>query len=160
MVYTVYTMFVIRVIKSLRNYGVRAALTGGYAVSLHGAVRGTVDVDLVIPLELDQFERTAQALEAIGLVAKLPITPKELFHFRDEYIQRRNLIAWSFVNNANPIEIVDLIITHDLRNLKTKTISVVGEKIEILTIDSLIEMKTASGRKQDWADIEALQKLK
>lgn len=44
-------MFLIELCQSLEQHNVRYALVGGYAVALHGAVRGTVDVDFVIEWE-------------------------------------------------------------------------------------------------------------
>jgi hypothetical protein len=41
-------MFLTELCQSLKNHSVRYALVGGYAVALHGAVRGTVDIDFVM----------------------------------------------------------------------------------------------------------------
>jgi hypothetical protein len=60
-VYTCNT-FIQRVVKSLDKHNVRYALVGGYAVALHGAIRGTVDIDLVISLEKRQFAAAVAAL--------------------------------------------------------------------------------------------------
>lgn len=40
--------FLGRVGAAFESAGVRYALVGGYAVALHGAVRGTVDVDVIL----------------------------------------------------------------------------------------------------------------
>ena len=37
-----------RICTALREAGVRYAVVGGYAVALHGAVRGTVDIDVAV----------------------------------------------------------------------------------------------------------------
>ena len=41
-------MFLIRLVRALDKHKVDYAIVGGYAVALHGAIRGTVDVDLVL----------------------------------------------------------------------------------------------------------------
>jgi len=97
------------------------ALVGGYAVALHGAIRGTVDPDLVIRLEKAQFRKLEQAMEALGLMARLPVKADEVFDFREEYIRNRNLVAWSFYNPKNPLEKIDILITEDLRDINTVT---------------------------------------
>ena len=53
LVYTVYTliMFLTQLCQPLEQHRIRYALLGGYAVALHGAVRGTVDIDFVIDWE-------------------------------------------------------------------------------------------------------------
>jgi len=152
-------VFIKTVIDALNKTDINYALVGGYAVALHGAVRGTVDLDFVIALDEQQYELLEKALTGIGLTPRLPVSAKEVFQFRDEYINNRNLIAWSFINNNNPLELIDIIITHDANKMKTETLSADGMTINIATIDELIKMKKASGRPQDLEDIRALEKL-
>lgn len=152
-------MFLYRLNQTLIKHGVKYAVAGGCAVALHGAVRGTVDVDLVLAVSEDNFSAAEKALETLGLRPRLPVTAADVFQFRDEYIHNRNMIAWSFVNHQNPAEIVDVIITHDLKTMKTKRISSGGQDLPVLAIDDLIRMKRASGRPQDLEDIKALEQL-
>ncbi len=152
-------MFLLSVIKALDTNHVKYALVGGYAVSLHGAVRGTLDIDIILRFEEEQFIKAEAALNSIGLQAKLPITAKEVFKFRKEYIKNRNLTAWSFVNPRTPAELVDIIITHDLSTQRTKRVRVQQTSISLLSLSDLIRMKQEAGRPQDLADIEALQEL-
>ena len=162
MVYTVYIfyMFVRKVIHALTEASVPYALVGGYAVNLHGAVRGTVDIDIVIALDQSAYERCEDALKQIGLTPRLPVTASEVFNFRDEYINNRHLTAWSFYNPANPLEVVDVLITEDARALKTVEKSAFGMKLNVASIDELIAMKKRAGRAQDIEDIKALEKLR
>jgi hypothetical protein len=44
-------MFLQNVIQSLEKYHIKYALVGGYAVALHGAIRGTVDIEDIRILE-------------------------------------------------------------------------------------------------------------
>ena len=152
-------MFVERVIRALDRAKVRYALVGGYAVALHGAVRGTVDIDLVIVLKRQQFEALEKAMTNLGLQSILPVTAREVFDYREEYIRNRNLVAWSFFNPSNPLEIVDILITEDLDSIKTETKQIGKLRIEIAAIPDLISMKRKSNRPQDKEDIKALEKL-
>lgn len=153
-------MFLFRIIDALKDHKVPYAVAGGFAVALHGAIRGTIDVDLVIRLRKKDFAAVEAALKSIGLVPRLPVTAEQVFDFRDEYIRNRNLIAWSFHNPQNPMEIVDVILTHDLSKLSTVTIPHQGRKIRVLSLDSLISMKEGTGRDQDGQDVKALRRLK
>jgi hypothetical protein len=100
------------------------------------------------------------ALKEIGLTSRLPLTYKEVFNFKEEYIKNRNLIAWNFINQDDPSEQVDLILTTNLSG-KSVVLKKLGElQVKVLAKKDLIEMKRQSGRKQDLADIEALEKLK
>ena len=132
---------------------------GGYAVALHGAIRGTVDLDLVIGHSEDQFVGCERVLRAFGLEPRLPVTAKEVFRFRKEYIEKRNLIAWSFVNPRNPIEIVDIIITHDLSSMRSVFKKFGSGRLSVVAIDDLIRMKQISGRPQDIEDVKMLEAL-
>ncbi|WP_038247067.1 DUF6036 family nucleotidyltransferase [Ghiorsea bivora] len=153
-------MFIQKLIQSLSKHSVNYALVGGYAVALHGAFRGTMDVDLVIQVDEQNFLNAEKALISIGLQARLPVKAHEVFHFRDEYINNRNMVAWSFVNPNNPAEMVDIIITEDLIKMNTVNKQGFGLDIQVLAIDDLIQMKKKSGRPQDLEDIAALKKLK
>ena len=152
-------MFLTRVVGALDKFKVPYAIVGGFAVALHGAIRGTFDVDLIVQISKANFVATEKALTSIGLASRLPVTAEQVFEFREEYIRNRNLIAWSFANPQKPSEIVDVIITTDLGKLKTVGKKAFGTTIRILDIPGLIKMKTASGRPQDLEDIVALTQI-
>ncbi|MBI4345844.1 MAG: hypothetical protein HY553_03250 [Elusimicrobia bacterium] len=149
--------FLQRVAAAFRESGVDFAVAGGYAVALHGVVRGTLDIDVVLRHERGQFLKAERALSALGLAPRLPVSAGEVFGFRREYIEERSLKAWTFVNPSNPAELVDVVITHDLKALKTKQVSVGGDLIPIVAKRDLIAMKRAAGRRQDLEDIRALE---
>jgi len=153
-------MFIQKVIRALERHRVRYALVGGYAVALHGAVRGTVDIDILVTINLKTFKNTDKALRSIGLVPRLPVSAEEMFGFREEYIKNRNLVAWSFINPNNPTEMVDILITENLKDIGTVRKTAFGMKIKVAAIDDLIRIKKNSGRKQDKEDIRALEKLR
>lgn len=153
-------MFLIKVCDALEENGVNYAIAGGYAVALHGAVRGTIDIDLVIPLEIDQYAKTEKALLGLDLVARHGLSAVEVFHQRVSLMKDKNLVAWSFYNVKRPVEIVDIIITHDSLKFTSEQVRIGRKMVNMLDIPSLIEMKSKSGRVQDNLDIEALEKLK
>ncbi len=147
------------VVDALQKAKVPCAIAGGYAVGLHGAVRGTVDVDIVLRLSRRDYLAAETALRTLGLTPRLPVSAGEVFDFREEYIKNRNLIAWSFINPRDPSQIVDIIITHDLAKLKTARIRSGGRILPVLALPDLIAMKKASGRPQDLEDVRALEEL-
>jgi len=152
-------MFIQRLVKSLQTNEVNYALVGGYAVALHGAVRGTMDIDLVIQIDELSFSHVEKAMAEIGLQPRLPVTASDVFHFREEYIKNRNMIAWSFVNANNPTEMVDIIITENLSSLESVTKQAFGLNIQVLSIQDLIAMKRKAGRPQDVEDVKVLEQL-
>ena len=148
-----------RICAALGASGVRYAVVGGHAVALHGAVRGTVDIDIVIAWSRKALASVESALGKIGLESRLPVTAGEIFDFRDEYIANKNLVAWNFYNPLDLSEQVDVLINYDLKGKKIKRIELRNSTIRILSLKDLIEMKRLSGRPQDVEDVRALEKL-
>jgi hypothetical protein len=154
-------MFLLKVVEALVERRVKFALCGGQALALHGAVRGTLDVDLVLRLDRKNLEEAELTLtQRLGLTSRIPVTAEDIFHFREEYQQKRNLKAWSFVNAERPSEVVDLVITDDLKDMKIVFKEAWGQKIPVISVEDLIRMKKAAGRPQDLADVQALESNK
>lgn len=145
---------------ALRDAGVRYAIVGGHAVALHGVVRGTLDIDVVVRWTRTTLVRAEAALNAIGLVSRLPVTAREVYDFRDEYVRNRNLTTWNFYNPDDPLEQVDVIITDDLAGKRTKAVALPTGPVRVLSVMDLIAMKRRSGRPQDLEDVRALEKLR
>jgi predicted nucleotidyltransferase len=148
-----------RICASLSRAGVRYAIVGGHAVALHGAVRGTVDIDLAIAWNRKTLVAAEKALNEVGLVSRLPVTADDIFDFRKEYIENRNLIAWNFYNPNDLSEQVDIVITYDLKGKRTKRIQLSNGPVQILDLKELIKMKRKSARPQDIEDVLALERL-
>lgn len=152
-------IFINKVCLELDRHGVRYAIVGGYGVALHGAVRGTIDIDIVVNWDLHTLRKTEKALGSIGLVSRLPINSDDVYHFRDEYINKRNLVAWNFYHPEDISQLVDIIITYDLRGKRRQVWETLEGQIQVLKLPDLIEMKRASGRAQDLEDVKALERL-
>lgn len=151
--------FLERVCDALHRAGVRYAVVGGHAVALHGAVRGTLDIDIALNWSRKSLRDAEQALEGLGLESRLPVSADEVFEFREEFMNKRNLVAWNFYNADDLSEQVDIVLPYDLKGRKTKRITVGNTELRVLSLNDLIEMKRESGRAQDMADAEALEKL-
>ena len=152
-------MLLLRVARAFDRARLPYALVGGFAVALHGAVRGTVDVDLVIRHREADFLRTEKTLYALGLQSRLPVIASEVFRFREEYVRNRNLRAWTFVNPSLPSEIVDVILTEDLADMDVKKVTIQNQIVRVVSIADLIRMKQGTGRPQDREDVKALKRL-
>jgi hypothetical protein len=153
-------MLLYRLSHALKNQKVRYAVAGGWAVALHGAVRGTVDIDIALVLNADNMKRAEMALHSIGLESRLPVTVEDLVNFREEYINNKKLLAWRFMNPKDNTEIVDLLIVEDLKNLSIDKIKVGQKLIPVIAKSDLIKMKKRSGRPQDIEDVKALEVIK
>ena len=151
--------FLERLCNALNEHKLDYALVGGHAVALYGAVRGTVDIDFVVRWSRHSLLDAEAALKSIGLESRLPVNAEDVFNFREEYIEKRNLIAWNFYNPANLTEQVDIVINFELKANSIKLVNVGNTAVPLLKLKQLIKMKSAAGRPQDLQDIAALEKL-
>ncbi len=119
-----------------------------------------MDIDIAINWDLNTLRRAEKALTGMGLISRLPVSAHEVFQFRDEYINNRNLIAWNFFNPGDTSQQVDIIITYDLKGKMRKRLDTRSGPLQILRLSELIRMKSESGRPQDLEDVKALEKLK
>lgn len=152
-------MLLQRLARAFQKERVGFAVAGGYAVALHGAVRGTVDVDIVLRLARADFLAAERIFKSLGLISRLPVDAGQVFDFREDYIKNRNLVAWSFYDPANPADVVDVVITHDLSRMKVDRIKLESGVVPIVSRRDLIAMKKKSGRPQDLEDVKALEAL-
>lgn len=150
-------MFLFEITDLFNSHKLSYALVGGYALAMHGIVRATIDVDLVLNLKLSDFERAEKLLIKLGLQSRIPVRSKDIISMREEYIKNRNLIAWSFVDPGNPTKQVDILINKDLSSLKTQAISVGSRKIVVANLEELLKMKQESKRPQDLVDIQNIK---
>ncbi len=151
-------MFIFDVVDALEKAGVRFAVAGGHAVALHGATRGTLDVDIVLAMSKENFAAAEKALTGIGLSSRLPLDAAEVFAFRKEYLERRNLIAWNFIDARDPARLLDIVLTWELKPGEIARVRAAGRDIPVLSKSALIAMKRAAGRPQDLVDVEALER--
>ena len=150
-------MLFYQIVDQFQKAKVPYAVVGGYALALHGIVRATVDVDFVLKLDVENYEKAEACLMRIGLKSRIPVRAQDIIKMRKEFIEKRNLIAWSFVDYKNPTKQVNILITKDISDLKIEKISVGGRKIPVASLESLLEMKKESGRPQDLVDIEKIK---
>lgn len=149
-----------KVIKTLDQHQIPYALVGGYAVALHGVLRHTVDLDFLTKLNKTNLQTLEKAMKELGLQSRIPVTADEIYQFRQEYIERRNLIAWSFVNPKNPLEVIDILINHDVEEFEVIKKKIEGLSVRIIDIDGLIALKKEANRPQDKEDLKHLQWIK
>ena len=149
-------MFVRDVLEALNSEKAEYALIGGMALALHGIVRATMDVDLIVRVRKRDLERVESALNGIGLESRIPLRASEVAEFRDEYVEKRNLLAWSFVDWNDPSRVVDIVILHDLADFKIARVKWGGLSVPTLSLEDLLKTKEGTGRAQDKADCEKI----
>ncbi|NHI94334.1 MAG: hypothetical protein EAX96_17715 [Candidatus Lokiarchaeota archaeon] len=159
-------MYYFDIIKALFENKIKYLIVGGLAVNLYGVPRVTQDIDLIIYMERENILKLNHLLKNLGYIPRLAVNPDDLTNKEiiKEWIENKNLKAFSFYNERENYKVVDIILVHPLDFLKAferKTIKKIDEtEIYIVSIDDLILMKEVVGRKQDFSDIELLKKVK
>ena len=152
-------------LRALCDAGARFVVVGGVAVNLQGVPRPTADLDIAIELSLDNVRSVASAFAAIGLSPRLPEPPDKLADpevVRD-WVERRNLKAYTFQDANNPLRNADVLVTspvpYDELEREADVVKAMGMEIRIASISALLRMKAVAGRQQDLADIDALRRI-
>lgn len=151
-------MFFLKLIKALNQEGLDYAVVGGFALALHGIVRATVDIDFVIRLNSTDLARAEKVFKNLNLTSRVPVRAEDISKFRKEYIENRNMLAWSFVDYKNPANQVDILINLDFKQISTQKMSLHGEKVIVASLESLHKMKKIANRPQDQIDIENIER--
>ncbi len=151
---------------AFNEYGVRYLIVGGLAVVLHGHLRTTMDLDLVVHLEPENLDQALRALQGLGYE---PVAPVRTFDFadpstRERWIRDKHMIVFSMWLPKRPSFKVDIFASEpfDFESTYRRAIRVDLGRTEapVLALNDLIDLKRAAGRPQDLADIEALAKIR
>jgi predicted nucleotidyltransferase len=150
---------VCQIVAALNDAKVDYVVVGGMAVILHGYLRATADLDLVIGLAPANCKRGLQALANIGFSPRLPVAIEEFAdpRKREEWIEQRNMLVFQLWDPTNPLRSLDVFVKEPiafgalLRDAVSKDID--GIPVRVASIEHLIEMKQAAGCPRDLEDI-------
>ena len=153
------------ILAALGTANVRYLVVGGVAVVLHGHLRTTMDLDLVVQLEPENVRRALRAFEELGLQPLVPV-PMQAFAdpaSRESWIRDKNMIVFSVWHPERTTLKVDIFVSEpfDFDTVYERSVRVdLGTtQARILAIKDLIALKEEAGRPQDLADVAALETL-
>jgi len=154
-----------QIFRALADAQVDYVVVGGFAVIMHGHLRATSDLDLVVGLAPDNCARSLAALEGIGLRPRLPVRLSDFADpdIRRDWVEHRHMQVLQLWDPANPERSVDLFVREPfaiermLAEAVTKDLD--GVPIRIASIRHMIAMKREAGRRNDLDDIEALREI-
>lgn len=154
------------VLASLNRAAVRYLVVGGVAVVLHGHLRTTADLDLVIQLERENLRRAAAALKGLGYRPRAPV-PVEAFADatqRESWVREKGLTVFSLWSPEHPALEIDLFVTEpfDFAAVYARALRVTLETTEatVISLEDLQAMKARAGRPRDLEDLQALDALR
>jgi len=152
--------------KALNEAKVQYVVVGGIATILHGYVRATSDIDLVVDLHVEEATKVINVLTEAGYKPKIPVQAIEFAdeNKRTQWINDKGMQVFSMYQPDNPLLTIDLFvkqpIPYEELSLRAVTMELNGIKVRVCSIDDLITMKNIAGRDKDLADIEQLTKIK
>jgi predicted nucleotidyltransferase len=136
-------------LKLFNENKVKYMLIGGYAVSIHGFVRATNDIDLVISSDPENAKNVMKALTEFGFGSAG--VSAELF------TQNKSVVRMG----VEPVKIEILNYLEgpgfDAAYERRKVINVEDIKINVIGLEDLYANKAAVGRSQDLTDIKRLK---
>jgi len=153
------------ILSALNEAGVRYLVVGGVAVVLHGHLRTTADLDLVVQLQPDNALRAVEALKRLGYRPRPPVDAAGFADAatRQAWIRDKQLKVLSFWSATHPELEIDLFVAEpfDFEAVHRRGLRVRLDHAEttIPSIEDLIALKRTVDRPRDREDIAALEAL-
>ena len=131
--------------------GVEFLVVGGHAVAFHGRPRLTDDLDLFVRPDLTNGERIVQALQQFGFGSR-ELTPAD-FLADDRVIQLGRA--------PNRVDLLTRLYGVDFSDAWGRRVAarLDDAQVWIISREDLIKNKRETGRMQDLADVEFLERL-
>lgn len=151
-----------RVLGALEMAGVRYLVVGGVALVLHGYLRTTIDLDLVLQLDPDNLDRALSAFSDLGFVPQAPVPLRSFAdpQTRENWAHEMHMVVFSLWHPDHRGFAVDLFLQEpfDFEEAYRGALKVQLQGVEatVLSREDLVEMKRATGRPRDLEDIEIL----
>ena len=139
----------LRVCSLLNKHSAQYLVVGARACWLHGYVRATMDVDILIPENLENHARIIAALSELEDHAAAELTPQELID--NLIVKIADEVEVDVSTRAWKVSYADAVGT-------SLTTTIQGVKIPYLDLDTLIKSKSTE-RDQDKVDVQRLRWL-
>jgi hypothetical protein len=150
---------------ALTNAGVKYLVVGGVAVVMHGHLRVTADLDLVLKLDRSNLERAVVALEGLGFRPRAPVPLIQFAdtEIRESWIRDKGLTVFSLWSPKHLGFELDLFVREpfDFESVYQNAARVQLEScvVTVIPLQDLIALKESVGRPRDLEDVSALRAL-
>jgi len=151
---------------ALQEADARYLVVGGLAVIAHGYVRLTKDLDLVLDLSANHLPRALAALHSLGYHPAMPVSIADFADpaLRKDWTENRNMKVFNLVSDSYPDVVIDIFpqepFTFDTEYAAGEWKNIAPNvRVRVVSVSTLIALKTTAGRDQDRIDIDKLRKL-
>jgi hypothetical protein len=158
-------MFYEEVFRKLSDREVKYAVAGGVALVLHGVVRLTADLDLIVELSTENLRRFITAMNELGYKPKPPVDAEDFIDplNRKTWKEEKGMEVFSFYHPKMPMNLIDVFVNEPIgfNEIESEIVIFKARDIEIPVISKkhLKVLKRKANRPQDIADIEALEEI-
>lgn len=159
-------MKTVELLQALSDEQVQYVLVGGLAVQLHGFLRSTFDIDLVLAMNDENLSRFIAVAQRYNLVPVIPVPIESLRNATliEQWYREKGMLAFALREPRTGGNVVDVLVRPDVPYDRLMANAVAGElfgrKVWIASIDDLLLMKRIANRPKDQLDIAALKKIK
>lgn len=153
------------IFRELNKAKVKYLVVGGVAVNLHGYVRFTGDLDLLLTLDKENLSNMDKVMKKLKYSERLPVPVSALNNKEQvkKWLKEKNLKAYTFNPPKNNLLQIDIIIEDSLKfnsfNNRKTTKTIGGLKIPIVSIADIIKMKKRANREKDILDLKVIKYL-
>src|SRR3990172_8999679 len=152
-------MKTVELLQTLSDEQVQYVLVGGLAVQLHGFLRSTFDIDLVLAMNDENLSRFIAVAQGYGLVPVIPVPMDSLRNASliDQWHREKGMLAFALREPHIGGSVVDVLVRSDVPYDRLMANAVAGElfgrKVWIASIDDLLVMKRIANRPKDQLDV-------
>ena len=153
------------IVGGLEERQVRYLIVGGVAVVLHGFVRATADLDVMIALDSKNVDTFLTLMKEKGYRPKVPVALED---FKSEvkratWKKEKGMRVFSLFHPQRSQELIDVFVDEPISfedAYKRRVKLPLGKRqLSVACVEDLITLKKQAGRPQDLQDIEALKDI-
>ncbi len=155
-----------QLLNTLTAQSVDFVLVGGMAVQLHGYMRMTYDIDLVLAMSDENLTRFIGTAKELGFIPVIPVPIEALKDANqiERWYREKGMLAFALREPTLGGSVVDVLVRPDV-SYESLVVDAVdaqlfGRVVKVASIDHLLEMKRIANRPKDQLDIIALEKIK
>ena len=155
-----------QIVQALVDAQVGFVLVGGFAVQLHGFIRSTLDIDLVLAMDDVNLSKFIEVGKAFGLAPVIPVPIDALKNAAqiEQWHREKGMLAFALREPGIAGSVIDVLVRSDVPYERLISSAVMmplfGRQVATASIDHLLEMKRIANRPKDRLDVEALEKIK